>query len=549
MQPTNFKLLDANTRDWLENPSKLALVHPEKIHRSLKKLSWRQLVRLDSTELIIHSIYADLLLGDHYIAAVKLLKLVSENDGILLDKLLVKDASFLVNCLDGFVGKKSFYTSSPAFRQLFSYQSITEYAKMDAGIRDNLPSLDVESVEFISRTVLNSKIEGRSVDSKTLLLDNNVINSETYTPGDFIFELGAHGRFVVVNLVVVFFDFYLQRKFRNYPSKVMSCFYEIILEWHGNVFKQTLDEYSDVLFNAESENAVGSDFYQHIVSTIGEKHTLSMYFPCKSLPNGQERWVARAALILHMMDLQNGVVLATNSLYLRISPMNLEYLLVTKQHASFRKCLLQSMAHLKKYKKMFPPILYIGFVMKTITAFSSDIIKKNVVQEKEKLVLEEDPFEKPFGTKNEEAKEENTPGNNKHDENSDSETLESRILNEYKHDFIDFVRYLKAIDSDFRDQFQEVYASYKTKLGEQIKNKVIVYTVNEMEVKVCLSDVKFVEDRLDKLFLFGADEDMKTDGKSIISKKEIFVSDKFTTDKITIDEMDDDLLWDLFEEN
>lgn len=549
MQTTNFKLLDANTRDWLETPSKLALVKPEKIHRSLKKLSWRQLVRLDSTELIIHSIYADLLLGNHYIAAVKLLKLVSENDGILLDKLLVKDASFLVNCLDGFVGKKSFYTSSPAFRQLFSYQSITEYAKMDAGIGDNLPSLDVESVEFISRTVLNSKIEGRSVDSKTLLLDNNVINSETYTPGDFIFELGAHGRFVVVNLVVVFFDFYLQRKFRNYPSKVMSCFYEIILEWHGNVFKQTLDEYSDVLFNAGSENAVGSDFYQHIVSTIGEKHTLSMYFPCKSLPNDQERWVARAALILHMMDLQNGIVLATNSLYLRISPMNLEYLLVTKQHASFRKCLLQSMAHLKKYKRMFPPILYIGFVMKTITAFSSDIIKKSGVQEKEKLVIEEDPFEKPFGTKNEEADEKNTLGKDENDENVDSETLESRILNEYKHDFIDFVRYLKAIDSDFRDQFQEVYASYRTKLGEQIKNKVIVYAVNEMEVKVCLSDVKFVEDRLDKLFLFGADEDMKTDGKSIVSKKEIFVSDKFTTDKITIDEMDDDLLWDLFEEN
>ena len=109
-------------------------------------------------ELIIHSIYADLLLGNHYIAAVKLLKLVSENDGILLDKLLVKDASFLVNCLDGFVGKKSFYTSSPAFRQLFSYQSITEYAKMDAGIVDNLPSLDVESVEFISRTVRGCKL-------------------------------------------------------------------------------------------------------------------------------------------------------------------------------------------------------------------------------------------------------------------------------------------------------------------------------------------------------------------------------------------------------
>ena len=97
-------------------------------------------------------IYADIETGYHYSAAIKILKTMTDERGEILRDILLKDASFLINCLEGISGKKVFYKILPVFRQIFSYSSINEYRKMALGMnKENFPVLDVGSLEYINK--------------------------------------------------------------------------------------------------------------------------------------------------------------------------------------------------------------------------------------------------------------------------------------------------------------------------------------------------------------------------------------------------------------
>ena len=272
-------IINANIREWIHNPINLTLASSRKIHNSFKKISWRSLISMNRADLVFQSIYADLETGYHYLAAIKILKTMTENKGEMLEKILLKDASFLINCLEGVSGKKVFYKVLPEFKQIFSYKEINEYRKMFLGInKKDFPDLNSESVDYINEAIAQNRIEA-----------NSNLNPK------YIFNLGAHGRFVIINLTVLFFEFYKKLGYQIYSSKVIAFFHEMILEWHSNVFVNSFD----------FDKNIGKVFYQHITSEISEKNTLSLYFPCKQLKQGEKRWISRVGLILYMMDLQN----------------------------------------------------------------------------------------------------------------------------------------------------------------------------------------------------------------------------------------------------
>ena len=522
-------IADTNIKEWIDHPSKLSfysMSNPKKVWKTLKKFHWKKLVSMNSTSLIIHSIYVDLQLGYHYIAAVKILKTITDDNGRLVEKILNKDSSFLVTCLDALLGKKSFYMKTPSFRQVFSYQDVNEYKKMNRNVCDLLPSLSVENVDYIDEKVLRHIPEP---------------HCSNYDSTKSLFRLGAHGRFVVTNLFAVFFYCYNKLDFSNYAAKIVSNFHGTIIEWHGNVFKNSLEDYGEFFKN--HENTTGKNFYKHIVSNISEKYTLSMYFPSKDLPHYSKYWFIRASLILHMMDLQNNQNrISAESLQLKVSPMNLEYLFLTRNYKSFRRCLYQTMAHLKKYKRVFPAICYVNFVMRVV----SEVCIHSVKIEKDSTIYFNNlKFDQPFATR----QEDNSTTSNK-SESPDS--LES-LLN----DFVEFVRYLKTCDAEFLKKFDECYSMYKVKVRNELKSQVVFYSGTEIKNEISFVSLKFVQDRLDKVVLndnmFEIDAEknnVKTKDETISqfenmisARKEVFVVNKPVKGKLVLDETGEDDFW------